>query len=289
MVAPGMLQNASVRNWLDGIEPAWTLLDQASFFALRKPPAPSGAAIKLASDLTPEEISQSAVTRDALILLHAASVGPGLKLTATGNLSRQVVAEMCDLFTWPGFDKAEAFRFSKVVNEPDFLPLLFVRHLVEASGLIKKRNGNLKITPTGERTLESPGRDALQALLFHMAFWMADLSYLSRGNLGNWPQPDAGIVLWSLSVSATDWTSPERLARLCTIPINGVLNQPYDKASYAIEGIILRPLNAFGLLEHRAEPIPGQRHSKTHFYRKTPLFDRFLSFDVELEAAGPRH
>ena len=289
MVAPGMLQNPSVRNWLGGVEPAWTLLNLASFNALRKPPAPRGAAIRLASDLTPEEIGQSAVTRNALILLHAASVGPGLKLTATGNLSRQVVAEMCELFTWPGFDKAEAFRLHKVVNEPDFLPLFLVRHLVEASGLVKKRNGNLKITSTGERTLESPGRDALQALLFHMAFWMADLSYLSRGNLGNWPQRDAGIVLWSLSVSANDWTPRERLARLCTIPINGVLDQPYDKASYATEGVILRPLNAFGLLEHRADPTPDQRHGKAHFYRKTPLFDRFLSFDVKLEAAGPRH
>lgn len=289
MVAPGMLWNPSVRNWLSGIEPAWTLLDQASFDALRRPPASQEPAIRLAHDLTSEEISQSAVTRNALILLHAASLGPGLKLTATGNLSRQVVAEMCELFTWPRFDKSEAFRFHKVVNEPDFLPLFLVRHLVEASGLVKRSNGNLKITPAGQRTLESPGRDALQALLFHIAFWAADLSYLNRGNIGNWPQRDAGIVLWSLSVSANDWTSRERLARLCTIPINGVLDQSYDRASYAIEGIILRPLNAFGLLEHRADPIPDQRYGKAHFYRKTRLFDRFLSFDVKLEAAGPRH
>ena len=140
MVAPGMLQNPAVRDWLGGVEPAWTMLDQASFHALRNPPAPRGAAIRLASDLTPEEIGHSAVTRNALILLHAASVGPGLKLTATGNLSRQVVAEMCDLFTWPAFDKAEAFRFHKVINEPDFLPLFFVRHLVEATGRRCQRN-----------------------------------------------------------------------------------------------------------------------------------------------------
>ena len=246
MVAPGMLQNPSVRNWLGGIEPAWTLLDLASVNALRKPPTPSDAAIKLASDLTPEEISESAVTRNALILLHAASVGPGLKLTATGNLSRQVVAEMCELLTWPGFDKAEVFRLHKVVNEPDFLPLFLVRHLVEGGGLVKASKNHLKITPSGKRALKSPGRDALQALLFHVAFWMADLTYLSRVNLGNWPQQDAGIVLWSLSVAANDWTPPERLARLCTIPINGVLDQKYDKARYALEGVVLRPLNAFG-------------------------------------------
>ena len=43
-------------------------------------------------------------------------------MTATGNLSRGVVAEMCDLFTWPDFDKAGAFQFHKVINEPTFFP-----------------------------------------------------------------------------------------------------------------------------------------------------------------------
>ena len=38
VVAPGFLQNPAVRNWLGGIVPAWTMLDQKSFEALRLPP-----------------------------------------------------------------------------------------------------------------------------------------------------------------------------------------------------------------------------------------------------------
>lgn len=34
---------------------------------------------------------------------------------------------------------------------------------------------------------------------------------------------------------------------------------------------------------HRAEDIPGSPFDQRHFYRKAPLFDRFLSFDVTLE------
>ena len=98
MVAPGMLQSPSVRRWLGGIVPAWTLLDQPSFNALRIPLAPPGGAIRLAVDFSPEEIGQSAVARNALVLLHS-EADHGLKLTATDNLSRSVVAEMCDLFT----------------------------------------------------------------------------------------------------------------------------------------------------------------------------------------------
>ena len=80
MVAPGMLQNPSVRNWLGGIEPAWTLLDQASFDALQRPPHPIRGPIRLTYDLPVEDIQRSAVARNTLILLRAAAEGPGLKL-----------------------------------------------------------------------------------------------------------------------------------------------------------------------------------------------------------------
>ena len=49
------------------------------------------------------------------------------------------------------------------------------------------------------------------------------------------------------------------------------------------------PLRWFGLLDYRQDDIPERRFDKRHFYRKTPLFDRFMSFDVKLEATGPRH
>lgn len=289
MVAPGMLQNPSVRNWLGGIEPAWTLLDLASFNALRRPPSPTAGPIRLAAHLADGEIQQSAVARNALILLRAAAEGPGLKMTATGNLSRGVVAEMCDLFTWPGFDKAEAFRLHKVINEPDFLPLFFVRHVAEAGKLVRRDKGHLKVTPAGRKLLKEPHQKALQAVLFHIALWRLDLGYLGRGLHHGWPQHDIGIVLWSLSIAANDWQPPERLTRMCTIPINGVLESTWDTGSHAMEATVLRPLRWFGLLDYRQDDIPEKRFEKRHFYRKTSLFDRFLSFDVKLEAAGPRH
>lgn len=283
MVVPGILQHPAVRAWLDGIEPAWTLLDQASFAALHGPPSPRDGPLKLATDLTPSEIGKSAIARNALILLHAATTGPGLKLTATGNLSRQVVAEMWELFSWPEFDKVEERRFHKVINEPDFLALFLIRHLVEAAQLVKRLKDRLRITATGARILESSGRDVLQALLFHLAFWVVDLSFLGRGLLHGWPQCDIGIVLWSLSVSATEWQARERLTRVCTIPNKDVLKPGWDRGTFAMEATILRPLLWFGLLEHRMDPIPEQRVERAHFYRKSPLFDRFLTFDVRLE------
>lgn len=151
MVAPGMLQSPSVKQSLGGIEPAWTLLDHDSFNAFRHPPSPGYGPIRLAVDLAPQEIQQSAVARNAIVLLRAAAVGSGLKLTATGNLSRGVVAEMVDAFVWPDFDRAHEFRFHKVVNEPDYLPLYFIRHAAETCKLLRKHKGHLRTAPAGRR------------------------------------------------------------------------------------------------------------------------------------------
>jgi hypothetical protein len=49
---------------------------------------------------------------------------------------------------------------------------------------------------------------------------------------------------------------------------------------------LLQPLRWFGLLEYRDEKIDSSRFETRHFYRKSALFDRFLSFDVRLDAAG---
>jgi hypothetical protein len=90
VVAPDMLQNESVKRWLGGLERAWTLLSYESFTGLRAPPSPTTGPIRLATDVTKGEIERSAVIRNSLVLLLAASVGLGLKLTSTGNVSRAV-------------------------------------------------------------------------------------------------------------------------------------------------------------------------------------------------------
>ena len=289
MVATDFLHDPEVRRWLGGIEPAWTLLDMASLNALRREPSKDSLALRLASNLSATEIAACAVARNTLILLRRAADKDGLKLTVTGNLSRTVVAEMVDLFEWPDFDRAEAFRLHKVVNEPDFLPLFFVRHIVEFAKLVRPNRGSLRVTRLGKDLLTG-NRQALQAILFHVTFWHADLGYLGRGMNGSWPQRDIGILLWSLSVAAPDWQTSEKLTRLCAIPVTEILQATWDTGSLMMEARILRPLLWFGLLEHRAEKAPGARFAERHFYRKAPLFDRFLTFDVHTEQpATARH
>jgi len=193
---------------------------------------------------------------------------------------------MIDLFDWPDFDKTELFRLNKVINEPDFLPLHFVRLVTETAQLVRRNRGFLKPTILGRDLLKEPQGRALLAILFHVAGWHCNLSYFGHGLHGEWPQRDIGVILWSLSVAARDWESRERLTRLCAIPINGVLDARWDSGSMAMEARILRPLLWFGLLEHRHEAPPGDRYGGRHFFRKSALFDRLVQFDVETEGAS---
>jgi hypothetical protein len=101
MAAADYLRDTQVRQWLDGVEPAWTLLTFDSLRALRQEPSAVQTAIRIANDLSADEIGGSAVARNTLILLRQATERGGLPVTATGNLSRAVVAEMCKLFEWP--------------------------------------------------------------------------------------------------------------------------------------------------------------------------------------------
>ena len=59
MVATDFLNDPQVRKWLDGVEPAWTLLTFDSLRALRHEPSASQAVLRIANDLNADEIADS--------------------------------------------------------------------------------------------------------------------------------------------------------------------------------------------------------------------------------------
>jgi hypothetical protein len=63
------------------------------------------------------------------------------------------------------------------------------------------------------------------------------------------------------------------------------LASQWDFGSSAMEARILRPLVWFGLLESRTEPRSPTDVVERRLYRKAPLFDRFLKFDVQIEGS----
>jgi len=88
MVSPGFLANPEVRRWLNGVEPAWTMLEFNSLNALRHEPSGSNHAIRLEPDLADAEISGSAVTANALIL-HDLATRPHANVDSASIPPRQ--------------------------------------------------------------------------------------------------------------------------------------------------------------------------------------------------------
>ena len=72
MVAEDFLRDPLVRQWLGGIEPAWTLLTLESLRALRQEPSAVQRAIRIANDIDSDEIAASPMARNTLILLRHA-------------------------------------------------------------------------------------------------------------------------------------------------------------------------------------------------------------------------
>ena len=170
------------------------MLDFDSLNALRHEPSASNHAIRLEPDLADAGVFGSAVTTNSLILLRRATETDGLKLTTTGNLSRVAVEEMCRIMEWPGYDKDELFEFHKVINEPDFLPLHFIRILTQAAKLSRTHRGKLLPTPLGRRMLTAEQHGPLQALLFHVALWHVNLAYRRIQRDGGAHSPTLGLV-----------------------------------------------------------------------------------------------
>jgi hypothetical protein len=211
MVAVDFLQDPQAREWLDGVEPAWTLLTSESLRALRHEPSAAQTAIRIANDLAVGEIAGSPAARNTLILLRQAIERGGLPLTATGNLSRAVVAEMRKLIEWPDYDQADAFRFNKVINEPDFLPLHVVRQLALAATLVRTQRGKLIATPLGRSMLSDTKQGALLAILFHLAFWHICnrcVRFATTVASGHATLATKRTLLLNLGRTSTGWIAP---------------------------------------------------------------------------------
>jgi hypothetical protein len=179
---------------------------------------------------------------------------------------------------------------NKVINEPDFFPLYMTRMITQAAKFFRKSKDHLKTSPLGREMLDPQKIGELQRILFIIHMWRLETPNYVPAQAGRWPLVDIGVILWALSVAATEWETAENLTRLCSIPIEEVIRSDSDMASFAMETQILRPLFHFGFLEHRRDPIPGKAFLKTHLYRRTPLFDQFFSFRVTLEKPhGLRH
>ena len=275
------------RQWLDGVEPAWTVLEAERIDALLAEPPFEDGAIRLAIDLTDDEIAGSPMLQNALVLTRAAKEADGLELTARGNLTLETVTAMRSAMEWPGLLFEDKWRAGKRLREGHVEELRLVRELALMNGLLVRKKGRLRVGATGRRALKDR-RERLQASFFRDCFWQVSLGLFGEPECGSWPQGLIGPALWSLATTGDRWQDTQTLMRLSVLPDEAVLRNPEWVARALFVLRVLRPLSWFGLVESRDEDATRQGQGE---WRKTPLFDRFLAFDPRIVRAveGPVH
>ena len=273
-------QALDVAAWPGGIEPVRNVLDPESLRALADEPSAGNRALRLADDLTEDELGQSAFVRNAVILLEEIGGEETVWATDDGRLNKASVARMRALMSWPGMEATEQHRAGRKYYEQLVGELHLLRLVAKMAGLIEPGIFWFELTPLGRGMLEPGSRGALQALLFRQAFWHNDLSQFVSGRPrklpGWWPQGDIGAVLWSLSAVGGEWQNGATLTALCTVPDDEMPTAAHwNPAATMFVRHIVDPLRWFGLVEYR-----GPEVSFDVRWRKSALFDRFLSFDV---------
>ena len=270
-------------DWPGVVESVWPMLHPESLQALREDDPPGNGALRVSPGLDAEELSGSAFVANALVLLRMAAEGDGgLRATSNGTLSLASVARMRAATAWPDMEATEYFRDGTKYREGDVWELRLLRMMVQEAGLIEPGVGAFELTARGRRMLDAESRGALQALLFQVHFWKMDPSlfvgWLARRVPGRWPQYDIGAILWALGGVADDWQSADTLAVSCTDPENTVPRRFRGHPAMLFVSRVLVPLRWFGLMDFR---WMQDMHDVVR-WRKTALFDRFLSFDVRL-------
>jgi hypothetical protein len=242
--------------------------------------------IRLKGDLKLEQVAAARFFDQSRVFLRALAEDRGVSLTALGRINRAGVLRLIERMAWPraAAEFARKVFHSKQFNEPDIEPLHHIRIVCECGKLTIKRRGRLLATKQAAALCADAQAGWLFRRLFIAFFQCFNLDYLSGFPATPFVQQSLGVILWRLSLTANDWIAAGKLPREVFLPrVSGQITQ-LDTWPDAEAGVlvlkVLEPLCWFGLLEGDTRDDDYDRRFGSQKYRKTPLFDQFLSFSA---------
>jgi len=232
--------------------------------------------VRLDEKLPLAAVQNARFFHNARLLLQNISEAGRVKATGGGNLNRKFVYQMLDVIQLrPAYFDPREIR--KAINEVNVLPLYLARIVAGFANLIRVEKGYFVLRPKGVKLLKENKAGDLYKQLFTTFFRKLNLSILDV----EWDFPEVqdtlAFSLYALAKQADDWTSVEDLLEKAFLP--GIaaampeLSYGGSMGWWILRHRILLPLNDFGLLE-----IDGEDEDMR--VKKTPLFDRFISFDL---------
>lgn len=173
-------------------------------------------------------------------------------------------------FDWPGHTEADLFAVNKVLNEPDFAPLIVLHDVMIAMKLGRHYKGEFRLTKSGQALADHSGR------MFGtvVPFFLFRINHAGTSRFDDAPiLGNLDVFLNVLNVETEDGATGAHLRRVFFgEPVTGRLPR-YDAVMCQLYIQILRPLCWAGLL-HQACGI-SYRFEEAVFM-KTPLWRESL-------------
>lgn len=242
--------------------------------------------ILLNESLGLSDLSGSPMCMNAMKVLTRASEDGGIMLTKSGAFYRKFVTWAAEDFGWPGYEAEELYRLNKVLNELDFMPLAIMHELLLGARLLRHYKGKALPTKAGKAMIGDYG--ALQAELFDSFFLALDHGAYERFPI-EYDDADLPHFLGVIHNRLGDWVRLTELAGWC-VPLNLITSyrfSPVQDASFYLFSRLTRPLLWLGMIEQM--PTEDRFRIEDRLYRKTPLFDLFLSFKRLANGGGTVH
>lgn len=219
-------------------------------------------------------------TCGAAMLAYAHDHRGGIPLTDAHTLGPEFLSWAVETFDWPGYRTVKMWAGPGGLTEADFAPGQFLRETLWHRGYLRRHRNSLRIRPTGLEVLDHPG--LLHQSLFVEAF--KGRKYKDSMDAFRWGNfyYGFGLELWRVRRAATEWISSRDLYEAVMdswiVPIGDPM-PPLAERLRCLHQVFMKFLIWFGLIECQVDDLRSFETGR-YRYRITPLYDRFISFDV---------
>lgn len=232
--------------------------------------------------LPPEAIRNTEFLKNSRLLLNYINDRKPLPTTSTGNLKRKDVGNLLNEMLPPTDDYVDqVHEMNKVINEQDVVPLHTIKTVLEIGGFLNVDGSKFRVPSRTEKLMAECQHGKLYAELFRVYFREYNIAYFTRGPKLDEIQDTIAMTLYKLQQLDDRWYPEYELTGEVAHPMvldqypDTDLNQTKNILPLVYSQRVFRPLERFGLLEKRKkEPVEME-------YKKTSLYDRFLSFSFE--------
>ncbi len=239
--------------------------------------------VRFNDKLTASDLAGVPIFENARILLSAILDSGTVKATKKKNLTRKFVERMLNAMVLPEGYLETFWKYSKVADEIYVKPLNVLRIVAELAQLIECGKGGFQVTEKGRNLLADERAGALYVTLFKTFFGQFNLGYLDQIPELDGVQTSVPYSLYMIARNGKEWLSPEDFADLVLLPAAkdeiDALEQDIPREWPVLSRLVAPLTQEFGLLEREAHNDKLIHYLDSQI-RKTPLFDRFLSFNL---------